>query len=208
MKNFKNGIHFNGDASSGGDGLHTGITVAGNIIYQNNANGVDADGLYDSLFVNNLIYDNGRHGIRVFRIDATLGSGNLTFVNNSIADNASMAIKLTADIGGHLFFNNILTGNVQGCISVENNNFISDNNIFTNNCVFEPNNASLFFGATSLTSTSAQIFTDPAAADYTLKIGSAAENTGLFSFNGTDAPELDISGMKRDVNTDIGAYES
>ena len=134
--NQKNGIHFNGDSGQGGDGLHTGLVVSDNIIFSNVANGIDADGVYDSVFVNNLIYENGRHGIRVFRIDANLGAGNLSFVNNTITANASMAIKLTDDAGGHLFFNNILIDNSAGCIDLESSNIISDNNIFTNNCSF------------------------------------------------------------------------
>ncbi len=68
--NASNGIHFNGDASLGGDGVHTGLIVEGNRIWGNAANGIDADGVRDSTFQNNLVFDNGRHGLRVFAIDA------------------------------------------------------------------------------------------------------------------------------------------
>ena len=145
--NAKNGIHFNGDSRNGGDGLHKGLIVLDNIFYNNTANGIDADGVHDSSFINNLIYDNGRHGVRVFQVDASAGARNLSFINNTIANNSGTAIKLTNDIGGHLFFNNIFIENNDGCIYTESSNLISDNNIFTGSCVFTPNNTSLFYGS-------------------------------------------------------------
>jgi len=106
--NAKNGIHFNGDASFGGDGVHTGLIVDGNFLFDNVDNGLDADGVRDSSFVNNVIYANGRHGLRAFAIDAAAGPANLVIANNTFDNNKGWAVKLSEDGGGHAIFNNIL----------------------------------------------------------------------------------------------------
>lgn len=206
-QNAKNGIHFNGDSRNGGDGLHKGLTVLDNKFFDNAANGIDADGVHDSSFINNLIYDNGRHGVRVFQIDASEGAGNLTFLNNTIVNNIGTAIKLTDDIGGHLFFNNILVDNNDGCIYTESSNLISDHNIYSENCSFIPNNTSLFYGTSSLASISNQLFSLSTADDYSLKTGSVAINSGIDELNGILAPSFDIDGKPRGGSKDIGAYE-
>ncbi len=205
--NAKNGIHFNGDGRQGGDGLHTGILVDGNILYDNVANGIDADGVYDSSFINNVIYNNGRHGIRVFQLDADAGAGNLNYINNTIVSNASMGIKMTEDIGGHTLFNNILVSNANGCISAENDDISSDNNIYTDNCTFEGNITRLY-GNLSTTSNLSSLFNNPSSNDYSLNTGSPAIDYSLPSFNGLSAPALDISGKTRSGTLDSGAYES
>ncbi|HHO67505.1 MAG TPA: hypothetical protein ENK12_00605, partial [Gammaproteobacteria bacterium] len=59
--NAVDGIHFNGDLSVTGDGLHTGLVIEGNTIYGNAVNGLDMDGVQNSVIRNNVIYANGRH---------------------------------------------------------------------------------------------------------------------------------------------------
>jgi len=204
--NAKNGIHFNGDARYGGDGLHHGLLVEGNIIYGNVANGIDGDGVYDSTFLNNVIYKNGRYGIRIFKIDASAGAARLNYINNTIVSNASMAIKMTDDIGGHTFFNNIMVDNSGGCISVEDSNVASDNNIYSLNCTFEGDTGNLY-GMSSITSNLTALFNNASLDDYSLILGAPAVNYGLYSFNGIDAPLLDKSGNSRSGAPDAGAYE-
>ncbi|MCP4324118.1 MAG: hypothetical protein GY787_20135, partial [Alteromonadales bacterium] len=94
--NGRNGIHFNGDLSVGSgstDGLHTGIIMEQNIIYENIANGVDMDGVQSSIIRNNLIYANGRHALRGFRIDSSEGPKALHIYNNTLVANGGWSIK-------------------------------------------------------------------------------------------------------------------
>src|SRR5204863_5908523 len=76
------GIHINGDKSEGGAGVVTHALIANNVIYNNGTtdvgNGINADGLQNSVIENNLIYNlnagNGstgpKHGIVLYQIDA------------------------------------------------------------------------------------------------------------------------------------------
>jgi parallel beta-helix repeat protein len=121
FNNAKNGIHLNGDSTQGGDGLHTGITIENNIIFGNTANGLDLDGIQDSLIQNNVIYNNGNHAIRAFAIDGAAGPKNLNIVNNTLVvpSGGGWPIKIAFssdmptlhDLGGHTIFNNILVNN-------------------------------------------------------------------------------------------------
>ena len=213
-----NGIHFNGDASVGGDGLHTGLLVEGNIIHDNVANGIDADGVYDSTFVNNLIYANGRHGIRVFQIDASGGARNLVIANNTIADNAGSAIKLTQDAGGHRIFNNVLLGNAMAIV-VSNTSFSADYNVVDSGSVlsFDGENSTMNLstwqanghGSHSVVSTRAAEFVDAANRDYHLISNALAVDFGTASLSGSSAPGSDINGVARPLGgaIDAGAYE-
>jgi hypothetical protein len=216
--NAKNGLHFNGDISNGGDGLHSNITVDSNVFYDNTANGIDADGVYDSLFINNLIYGNGGRGIRGFQIDAAAGVANLTFINNTIVNNAGWGIRLTEDAGGHVFFNNVIMGNGDACIATDNSNLQSDNNIYSTGCSFTVNNEATVLNYTSWTTTYsdssiqssiATVLTNAGADDYTLAAASPAIDTGLASFASHNAPAEDIEGISRPngVAVDIGAFE-
>lgn len=214
--NAKNGLHFNGDISNGGDGLHSNITVDSNVFYDNTANGIDADGVYDSLFINNLIYGNGGRGIRGFRIDAAAGVRNLTFINNTIVNNAGWGIRLTEDAGGHVFFNNIIMGNGNACIATDNANLQVDKNIYSTGCSFTVNNEVNILSYTTWTNTYfdssiqssvATVLTDAAADDYTLATASPAIDTGLASFASHTAPAEDIEGVARGAAVDIGAFE-
>jgi parallel beta-helix repeat protein len=75
--NHANGIHMNGDASLGGDGIISGALVEGNVIYGNGVgggSGINADGVQNSIFQNNLIYDTHSSGISLYQIDGGGGS--------------------------------------------------------------------------------------------------------------------------------------
>ena len=54
--NHLNGIHFNGDARFGGDGVHTGLLIEANLLHDNGQNGLDMDGVRQSTLRNNVIY--------------------------------------------------------------------------------------------------------------------------------------------------------
>src|SRR5690606_3035 len=69
--NRANGIHMNGDASLGGDGIISGARVEKNVIHDNGTGGgsaINADGVQDSRFLNNVVYGNHAGGISLYRI--------------------------------------------------------------------------------------------------------------------------------------------
>ncbi|MCR4346533.1 MAG: right-handed parallel beta-helix repeat-containing protein [Sulfuricaulis sp.] len=222
FNNFKNGIHFNGDSSIGGDGLHSGLTVENNILYNNNDNGVDADGVQDSVFQNNLMYGNGRNALRLFRIDSAQGPKNIKVINNTliVPSGGGWAIKFSEDLGGHVIFNNILLSenSSTGSISMPNTNFVSNNNALVGRLTYNGESSivnlsawqTAGFDANSFTTTSSSLFVNAGAANYQLKAGAPAIDTGRISLNNVLAPLADILGASRPqgVTFDMGAYES
>ncbi|MBI3546946.1 MAG: right-handed parallel beta-helix repeat-containing protein [Gammaproteobacteria bacterium] len=221
FNNAKAGIHFNGDASVGGDGYQTGLTVAKNIIYNNKNNGLDMDGVGRSTIKNNLVYNNTPHALRSYQIDAAQGPKNLRIFNNTfvVPNGGGWAIKLTADQGGHTIFNNILMNNgSNGSIVVSNSNFVSNSNVVTGKFSLDgestiidlPQWQSQGYDSNSLISTSASLFMDMAAGNYDLKNGAVAIDHGTSVLNYVYAPSIDIRDVVRPQGTtyDIGAYES
>jgi hypothetical protein len=220
--NAKNGIHFNGDSSVGGDGLHTGITVENNVLYNNVANGVDADGVQDSVFQNNLMYGNGRSAIRIFQIDAAQGPKNIRVINNTLIapSGGGWAVKFSEDLGGHVFFNNVLLSDngSTGSISVAHSNFVSNNNALVGRLSYNGESSivnlstwqAAGYDANSFTTTSSSLFVNAASADYRLKTGAPAIDAGRVSLGGNLAPLADILGNLRPLGAgfDMGAYES
>jgi len=209
--NAKNGIHFNGDYRQGGDGIHTGLLITNNYFFNNVANGVDADGVHFSTFTNNVIYKNGRHGIRVFKEDAASGASNLVFANNTITGNRSEAIKLTNDLGGHTFFNNIFVDN-QGaaCVYLEDPVFSSGYNIYSSGCQFktESNNLSKsqFINKTTRIASSSDLFIDILKDNFNIQVNSPAFNSGVKVFNGNKAPVENVLLELRKNSINRGAY--
>jgi hypothetical protein len=215
------GMHLNGDASIGGDGVITGAVIDGNVVYANATIGINFDGVQASTIVNNVVYANGRHGIRAYVIDGAAGPRNLLIVNNTVvAAGSNTCVKITEDLGGHTLFNNILAAEGSGgTIVVGNSAVASDRNTFVN-AGFSLNGGSTMLSltqwraqgddASSLTSTQAALFLAPASRDYRLRAGSPAANAGTPSFNGRGAAAADILEVPRPQGTahDHGAFES
>ncbi|MCP5327356.1 MAG: Ig-like domain-containing protein [Sinobacteraceae bacterium] len=220
--NAKNGIHFNGDASVGGDGLHSGLVIDGNILFQNVANGLDMDGVQRSTIQNNVIYENGRNAVRGFQIDAAAGPKTLTIVNNTLLVPAGggWAIKLTEDDGGHILFNNIVlaASGASGSIAVNNTTFSSDYNVVSDRFSLDGDTTTINLAAwrgsgrdaASFSSTTSELFQGPAASDFRLKPGAPAIDIGRNSFGSASAPALDALGSPRPKGNapDAGAYET
>ena len=217
--NSVNGLHMNGDSSVGGDGLHTGITIEGNVILDNGANAMDLDGVQNSVIRNNVAYGNGRHALRVFQIDAAAGAGTLTVVNNTfLTGSGGVPVRLTQDVGGHIIFNNILLPGAGGAsISVENPAFNSDRNLVAGSFELDGttydqsawqtlghDTTSVLFGGSLLA-----LFAAAGADDFRLVAGAPAIDVGLAAYQGVAAPAVDVNGLARPYGGghDLGAHE-
>jgi parallel beta-helix repeat protein len=214
-----NGIHLNGDASQDGDGMHSGITIDGNVLYDNYANAMDFDGIKDSLIQNNLTWGNGRHALRAFTVDAGDSQQNLKIVNNTfIATGGNNAIKITEDEGGHTIFNNVLIAEGGGAIQVGKGPLNSNRNATAGNFSIDGGAStqslsqwqSLGFDTNSYATTGAATFVNASGRDYHLKPGVLSINGGVSSFNGVAAPAKDQAGVARPINGshDMGAFET
>jgi hypothetical protein len=206
----------------GGDGLHRGLIIENNIVHGNTANGLDMDGVQDSLVRNNLIYGNGRNALRVFQIDAAAGPKNLKIVNNTLlaTHGGGWALKMSQDLGGHTIFNNILLSDNDstGSISVSSLDFASNNNALTGRLSFDGETSvaglnawqAAGFDTGSFATTPAELFVSTASADYRLTAGAPAIDAGRAALNDIPAPLTDLVGAPRPQGLafDLGAYES
>ena len=216
------GIHFNGDLSIGGDGIISGLVIENNILHANGQNGLNMDGVQDSLIQNNLIYGNQSNGLRAYRIDAAQGPRNLRIINNTIhvPEDGYWCVRLSEDLGGNVVFNNILMNDYAygGSIALDQTaGFASAHNAVVNR--FTPDRSDtiltlqqwqqLGYDAGSFLAQPSDLFVNPAAADYTLKAGSPAIDAGLATFVGYAAPTRDRLGVLRPIGAaiDLGAYE-
>jgi parallel beta-helix repeat protein len=130
------GIHMNGDASEGGDGIISGALVERNIVYGNGEGGgsaINADGVQGSIFRNNLLFGNLASGISLFREDGGAGSNYNVVTNNTIVvpEGARWALNIVNGSIGNRAFNNILVNRDpdHGAINISANSlagFVSD----------------------------------------------------------------------------------
>jgi parallel beta-helix repeat protein len=221
--NYGCGIHMNGDASMGGDGLITGALVERNVIFDNGVGGgsaINADGVQSSRFQNNLLYNNHASGVSLYRIDGAAGSKNNVIVNNTIvmASDARWALNVQNASTGNKVFNNILINNNPGRGSIDISpdslsGFRSDYNAVTNR--FTSNGGTVVSlptwrantgqDAHSFTSTATALFVSPANNNYRLSSTSPARGKGVSVFNSAGAPTTDLEGRTRSV-WDLGAY--
>jgi parallel beta-helix repeat protein len=217
------GIHMNGDLSQGGDGLITGALVERNTIYENGVgggSGLNADGVQNSRFQNNLIYDNHASGISLYQIDGAAGSSGNVVVNNTIiqAADARWALNIQDGSTGNTVLNNILYNNhsFRGSIDISSDSLpglVSDYNVVMSRFVIGDSNVqSLAQWRTttgqdqhSIVATPAQLFVSASGDDYHLSPTSPALNAGT----AMQAPPIDLEGRARPQGSgfDIGALE-
>jgi len=221
--NRANGIHMNGDASQGGDGVISGAVVENNIIFGNGAgggSGINMDGVQDSIIRNNLLYENHASGMSLYRIDGGAGStGNLVYNNTVVvADDGRWALNIKNGSTGNRVRNNVFYNDhpFRGSISVTTDSlpgFSSDHNAVMDRFTLDDGDSVLTLsewraqtgqGQESLLSTTAALFTDPTS-DFHLRAGSPALD------NGESLTEVltDLEGTPRPLGPafDIGAYE-
>ena len=217
------GIHMNGDISQGGDGIISNALVEGNIIYNNGSlggSGINADGVQNSVFRNNVVYGELGSGLSLFQQDGGGPSTGNLVINNTIvvASTGRWAINITNGSTNNTVRNNILdnlnTGH--GAISVTSDSmsgFTSDDNVIINNKFTDGStNYTLaqwqsFSGQdlNSIVSTEGSVFVNAGANNYHLAAGSPAIDKGT----SVNAPSTDLDGNPRPSGAgyDIGAYE-
>ena len=220
------GLHMNGDISSGGDGTISYAIVDSNWIYNNNATGINLDGVTWSTFRNNLVYDNKFRGIAFFQQDGAVPSNDNEAYQNTIItpDGAYYGIGLNYGANRNSFYNNIILteGSVPSFSSTSSTSELkitSDYNLFPDQGqVAETSNGrflfsewqSLGYDSHSVTGTLSQTFENPAGdaqqiKNWQLKTGSPAIDAGTPAHSCTP----DIVGNPRPAGTapDMGAYE-
>ncbi len=210
-----NGIHMNGDLSVGGDGVISDLLIERNVISGNFQNGLNMDGVQDSLIRNNLVFDNGRNAMRAYMIDGADGPRGLKVVNNTFLANVSgWALKITDDGGGHVIFNNILSG-ADGSLAIGTPNLASNNNALDGVLSADEDATTTTLSAwqTATGQDAASIAAaaaDLLAATYRLSTTSAAIDSGRPALGAVLAPPTDLDGQPRPqrLGFDLGAFEA
>jgi Right handed beta helix region len=213
------GIHCNGDASIGGDGLITELTIEANSISSTGGNNaINFDGVQNAVIRNNLVMSSGHHALRAYTLDGAAGPRNLRIVNNTFVTNSGWAVKITEDGGGHVVFNNILLGS-SGSLAVGSAGSLASNgNIVSGTFSDDEESSTLSLSAwrsrtaqdaASVVATSAQLFVNAAGGNYALASSSPARDKGLSILAGLAAPSTDLTGASRQQGSapDVGAME-
>lgn len=221
--NRANGIHMNGDASQGGDGVISGAVVENNVIFGNGlggGSGINMDGVQDSIIRNNLLFDNHASGISLYRIDGGAPSTGNVICNNTVlvADDGRWALNIKNGSTGNRVRSNVLYNyhSFRGSISISADalpGFDSDSNAVMSRFTLNDGNTVLSLAEwraqtghdqSSLLSTPVALFADPTS-DFHLRAGSPALD------NGETLVEVptDLEGTPRPLGPafDIGAYE-
>jgi len=210
--------------SQGGDGIISHAVVESNLIFENGKGGgsaINCDGVQDSKFQNNLLYNNHSSGISLYRIDGGAGSTRNSVINNTFvqAADARWAVNIVNKSTNNVIVNNILFHKgSNGSINVSADSLSglrSDHNIVVDR--FSADDGGRFISlaqwqsATGLdrhsqVSIPQDVFVDLEANDYHLRDGSPA----LDAADPTAAPSLDIERRTRPagVRPDIGAFEA
>jgi hypothetical protein len=224
--NHGNGIHMNGDISSGGDGIISGALVEANIVYGNGAgggSGINCDGVQASTYRNNLVFGNLSAGLSLYMIDGAAGSTGNTVINNTILmpSGSRWALNIQDASSGNHFINNILLNDgSRGALDISADSLpgaTSDYNVVTPRFTRDGGNSiqalAAWTTATGLdvhsqASTSAAVFVAPTGtspAGYALADGSPAIDHGTAA----GAPPTDLAGNPRPQGggIDVGALE-
>lgn len=225
--NNANGIHMNGDASLGGDGVISNAQVYGNVIHGNGAaggSGINCDGVVNSVFFNNLLYDNHASGISLYQIDGGAPSTGNRVYNNTIinADDARWCVNITELCTGNQVLNNILINQHpwRGSIVIADNalsGFVSDHNLVVNSLSPDGDATildlagwqTLGYDANSLVADpQAVLFDDPIGGGYH-PVGASAQmvDAGTAAVASVVMDDLDGSTRPQGSAYDIGCYE-
>jgi Periplasmic copper-binding protein (NosD) len=218
------GIHMNGDISQGGDGMISGALVENNVIYDNGrggGSGINCDGVQDSVFCNNLLYNNHASGISLYRDNSADESKNNRIVNNTIvvARDGRWAVNLGAGTGNTVW-NNIIISRNPSAGSIKNtavgmSGFRSDYNIVTERFSRDDGDHVLPLEAWSektghdrhtKVAGPSELFIDESQSDFHLRSNSPAIDRA----DPAASPRQDLEGHPRPSGSgpDIGAFET
>ncbi len=218
------GLHLNGDAEMGGDGILSNGLVENNVIYGNGTEGgaaINMDGVADTLVRNNLLYDNHATGIALYQEDGAVCSHHNRVLNNTVlmpADGRWAIILGADDCTDNQIGNNILYSDheYRGSINLPASHvpgLQSDHNLIVDRFTTDDSESvislaewqALGYDAHSSLADPQSLFVDPAGDDYHLRPGSPAIDAGAA------LPEVgaDLEGRPRPAGAafDIGAYE-
>lgn len=222
--NNANGLHMNGDASLGGDGVISEALVEENVIWDNGrggGSGINGDGVQSSVIRNNLVYGNHASGISLYQIDGGEPARGNLIINNTIvqASDARWALNIQDASTNNRVFNNIfLTEHAfRGAMDVSADSlpgFTSDYNVVVGRFTNDGGDSVLDLAewrtatgqdASSIEATIEAVFVDAASDDYHVSATSPALDSGT----ATDAPPTDYEGQARPIGpgVDIGADE-
>lgn len=222
--NHANGIHMNGDASMGGDGLISDALVENNIIWDNGeggGSGINMDGVQYSLVRNNLIFTTQASGISLYRIDGAEGSNNNRVLNNTVlvASDGRWALNIQDSSTGNVVRNNVFWSEhgyrgamsvCAGCLT----GFSSDHNAVEDRFTLDDGDSVMSLAewrtatgqdVDSFVATPSELFESVAGNDYHLKEGSSAVDAGETRAD----VEADLENTPRPLGAghDIGAFE-
>lgn len=223
--NNANGLHMNGDAEQGGDGIISNALVEANVIWGNGqgggGSGINCDGVQSSRIVNNLIYNTHASGISLYRIDGGGPSTGNTVVNNTVfvASNGRWALNIQDGSTGNHVYNNILLNahSSRGSIDISADSLdglVSDYNVLMDRMTTNGGDSILSLSewqtqtggdASSLVAGADTLFVSASEDDYHIGMTSPAVDAGT----STEAPNGDLENVGRPVGPafDIGAYE-
>ena len=222
--NRASGIHLNGDASRGGDGVISNAVVDGNVVYANGAgggSGIDADGVQDSRIVNNLLFDNHASGISLHRVAGGGPSRSNLVAHNTIvqAADARWAVDIRDGATNTRVYDNILWSahSFRGSISLgpgSRPGFTSDHNAVVGRFTLTHGSSVIDLARWrdetgqpphSIVAAPGAVFVSPAGDDYRLRADSPARDAGLTLAEVTE--DIDGTPRPRGPASDIGAYE-
>ena len=218
------GIHMNGDLSAGGDGIISDAEIYGNILHDNNqAAGINMDGLENPEVYNNLIYNNHfAQGIALFQQDGAIMTSGAKIYNNTIIvpSDGRWGIHMQdgANVNTEIYNNIIINQHAwRGCITVESiSQLSSDYNIVNDKMSDSGDGSTITLAAwqalgldtnSSLADPLAMIFEDPSMDDYHLLSGSQAIDEGTNLVNALVTDDLDGNSRPQGTIYDIGSYE-
>ncbi len=208
------GVQLNADASTQinghADGLISNWLIEDNVIFGNGTAGGSAINLDGDIFGvcrNNLLYNNLATGIALYSIDGAEASHDNLIVGNTIYQPTSSrsAISLLDGANNNIVFNNILyTNPAHSGVDI---NAVSG---FQHDYNFVSSISGDALSAHESSPAASTLFTNIAANDYHLKLGSPAIDSGVATFGGKSAPSDDLEGHSRPlgVGFDRGAYEA
>lgn len=221
--NRASGIQINADPALPGDGIISGAVVTRNIAYENGVGGgaaINLASVRNSLISNNLLYNNHASGIAGWDdgVGNTFGTQGNRFFNNTIvqASDGRFALVLIHGSINNQVKNNILihTG-TRGSIEIDPSSrpgFVSDYNVVNNR--FSLNDTFITLAQwraygydlhSILNPGLATLFVNPTVANYHLKTGSPAINTGVVVTGVID--DIDGNPRPQGLRYDIGADE-